>query len=202
MLTIALPKGRIANQTLELFRKAFGAKFEFENRKLILKEGDFRFLYVKNGDVPIYVTRGIADLGINGLDVLSENDYKVTYLMNLGFGKCNIVVGMQKGKILDKTLPKIRVATKLENITKNYFAKYAMDVDIVKLNGSIELAPLVGLSDAIVDIVETGTTMKENGLEPVEVIMPSSAHLFCNQNSFITKKQEIINLKNILNDWL
>jgi ATP phosphoribosyltransferase len=202
MLTIALPKGRIANKTLELFRELFKSNFEFENRKLILQEGDFKFLYVKNQDVPTYVQRGVADIGVSGLDVLYEREDNFVYLLDLGFGKCDIVVGMQKGKTINYNAPKIKVATKLTNITKNYFAKKAMDVDIVKLNGSIELAPLVGLSDAIVDIVETGTTMKENGLEPVEIIMNSSAHLFANNESFIIKKKEILNLKNKIKELI
>lgn len=198
MLTIALPKGRIADETLELFKTIFGSSFSFENRKLIMEDSGFRFLYVKNQDVPTYVLRGAADLGISGLDVLNEKEYPITYLLNLGIGKCDIVVGMKKGERIDPSRAKIRVATKLENIARNFFAAKAMDVDIVKLNGSIELAPLVGLSDAIVDIVETGTTMKENGLEPVEKIMTSSAHLFANQNSFVTRKAEILDLKNRL----
>lgn len=200
MLTIALPKGRIADETLRLFQNIFGSKFSFENRKLIMEDSGFRFLYVKNQDVPTYVLRGAADLGISGLDVLSENEYPLSYLLNLGIGKCDIVVGMKKGQRIDPSSAKIRVATKLENIARNFFATKAMDVDIVKLNGSIELAPLVGLSDAIVDIVETGTTMKENGLEPVEKIMTSTAHLFANQNSFVTRKAEILDLTNRLKE--
>ena len=118
MLTIALPKGRIAKQTLQLFEKIFYKEFRFESRKLILEVDGFRFLYVKNQDVPTYVVRGVADIGINGLDVLKEKDYNVVYLMDLGFGKCDIVVGMQKGKKLDKAVPQIKIATKLENIAK------------------------------------------------------------------------------------
>ncbi len=200
MLTIALPKGRIADQTLDLFKQIFGSAFAFENRKLILEEAGFRFLYVKNQDVPTYVERGAADLGVSGLDVLSERDYPVSYLLDLGIGKCDIIVGMKKGQQLDPNKPQIKVATKLENIARNFFASKAMDADIVKLNGSIELAPLIGLSDCIVDIMETGTTMRENGLEPVATIMSSSAHLFANQNSFVTRKKEILDLKNRLKE--
>ena len=198
MLVIALPKGRMADITLDMFKKAFNKEFKFENRKLILETDNFKFLYVKNQDVPIYVQRGIADLGVSGLDVLDEKDYQIAKLLDLGFGKCKIVVGMKKGQTININKPQIKIATKLENITKNYFAKKAMDVDIVKLNGSIELAPLIGLSDAIVDIVETGTTMKENGLEPIETIMHSSAHLFANQHSLVIKKQEILKLCEML----
>jgi len=195
MLTIALPKGRIADETLALFKEIFGSSFAFENRKLIMEDSGFRFLYVKNQDVPTYVERGAADLGVSGLDVLNERDYPIAYLLDLGIGKCDIVVGMKKGEKLDPNKPKITVATKLENIASNFFASKAMDADIVKLNGSIELAPLIGLSDCIVDIMETGTTMRENGLEPVATIMSSSAHLFANRNSFVTRKKEILDLK-------
>jgi len=202
MLTIALPKGRIADETLALFKKIFGSEFSFKSRELIMEDSGFRFLLVRNQDVPTYVLRGAADLGISGLDVLHEREYPITYLLDLGIGVCDVVVGMKKGETLDTARPSITVATKLENIAKRHFAKKAMSVDVVKLNGSIELAPLVDLADAIVDIVETGTTMRENGLEPVEKILISSAQLFANQNSFVTKKTEILTLKDQLKSVL
>lgn len=195
MLTIALPKGRIADDTLEIFRKIFGNDFAFDNRKLILEEGGFRFLLVRNQDVPTYVMHGAADLGVAGLDVLEEKAYPIVQLLDLGIGKCRIVVGMKTGETLDPSRPHIKVATKMETIAKRFFAEKAMAVEVVKLYGSIELAPLVGLADAIVDIVETGTTMKENGLAPVEEIMTSTARLFANKNSFVRKKREILDLR-------
>jgi ATP phosphoribosyltransferase len=198
MLTIALPKGRIADETLGLFKKIYGEDFAFEGRELIMEKSGFRFLNVRNQDVPTYVLHGAADLGISGLDVLNEREYPITTLLDLGIGKCNIMIGMKKGERIDPTKTSIRVATKQENIAKAYFATKAMAVEVVKLNGSIELAPLVGLADAIVDIVETGTTMKENGLEPIEKIMTSTAHLFANKNSFVTRKKEILALKEAL----
>jgi ATP phosphoribosyltransferase len=200
MLTVALPKGRIADQTLEIFEKAYGEKIEFEDRKLILKTKDFKFLLVKNQDVVEYVLHHAADIGIAGLDILEERELDLVKLLDLGFGKCKISIGMKNEDTLDNSAPEITVATKLVNITKKHFAKKAMAVKVIKLNGSIELAPLVGLSDAIVDIVETGTTMKQNGLKVVEDIMDSSAHLIANKNSYISKKEEILNLYKKIND--
>ncbi len=194
MLSIALPKGRIAEETLDIFESIFNKKFIFEDRKLILETDGFRFLLVRNQDVPSYVLHQAADIGVVGLDVLEEKEQDLIRLLDLGIGKCKVCVGMQNGKELDYSLPEIRVATKMENIAQKHFSSKAMGVKIIKLYGSIELAPLVGLSDAIVDIVETGTTMKQNGLKVVETIMESSAYLISNKNSFIEKKGEIISL--------
>ncbi len=194
MLTVALPKGRIAQETLEIFEKIFGESFVFDDRKLILEVGEFRFLLVRNQDVPAYVLHQSADIGVVGLDVLEEKDEDLVRLLDLGIGKCKVCVGMKEGDELDYNSPDIKIATKMVNITQKYFSKKAMAVEVIKLYGSIELAPLVGLSDAIVDIVETGATMKQNGLKVVETIMESSAHLIANKNSFIEKKEEIISL--------
>ncbi|AXX86185.1 ATP phosphoribosyltransferase [Malaciobacter marinus] len=195
MLTIALPKGRIAQETLEKFEKAFDDKFIFEDRKLILEKGNFRFLNVRNQDVPTYVMHGAADLGVVGLDVLEEKEYDLIKLLNLNLGKCKLAFGLRKGEELDFSKSEIKVATKHEKIAKKYFEQKAMAVEIIKLYGSIELAPIVGLSDCIVDIVETGTTMKQNGLEVGPTIMESSAHLIANKNAFYAKKQAILELK-------
>ena len=200
MLTIALPKGRIADQTLEVFEKAYGEKIEFDDRKLILQTENFKFLLVKNQDVVEYVLHQAADIGIAGLDILEERDLDLVKLLDLGFGKCKICVGMKNEDTLDNNAPEITIATKLVNITKKHFAKKAMAVKVIKLNGSIELAPIVGLSDAIVDIVETGTTMKQNGLKVVEDIMESPAHLIANKNSYISKKEEVLSLYKRIND--
>lgn len=194
MLTVALPKGRIAEETLDIFEKIFGKSFVFDDRKLILEVDDFKFLLVRNQDVPAYVLHQSADIGVVGLDVLEEKDEDLVRLLDLGIGKCKICVGMKNEDTLDYSLPEIKIATKMTNITEKYFAKKAMAVDVIKLYGSIELAPLVGLADGIVDIVETGTTMKQNGLKVVETIMESSAYLIANKNSFIEKKKEIISL--------
>jgi len=194
MLTVALPKGRIAEETLDIFEDIFDEKFIFEDRKLILKKGNFQFLLVRNQDVPSYVTYGAADLGVVGLDVLEEKELDLVKLLDLQIGKCKVCIGMRNEDELDMNAPEIVVATKMENIAKKYFESKAMAVKVIKLYGSIELAPIVGLSDAIVDIVETGATMKQNGLKVVETIMESSAHLIANKNSFLSKKREILDL--------
>jgi ATP phosphoribosyltransferase len=202
MLTIALPKGRIAEETLELFERLFDQPFDFENRKLILEQAGFRFLLVRNQDVPTYVRHGAADLGVCGKDVLIESQANITQLLDLGIGRCKVVLGMKKGRKLDPSRPHIKVGTKMTRITKHYFAQKAMAVEVVKLYGSIELAPLVSLCDAVVDIVETGTTMKENGLEPVETILESTARLFANPNSYIEHKAAILDLRDRLESSL
>ncbi|MDD2384094.1 MAG: ATP phosphoribosyltransferase [Sulfurospirillaceae bacterium] len=194
MLTVALPKGRIAEETLAIFEKIFKTSFQFDDRKLILEADNFRFLLVRNQDVPAYVLHQSADIGVVGLDVLEEKDEDLLRLLDLGIGKCKVCVGIQDNKEIDYTIPELKVATKMVNIAQKYFSKKAMAVEIIKLYGSIELAPLVGLSDVIVDIVETGSTMKQNGLKVVETIMESSAYLIANKNSFIEKKEEIIAL--------
>lgn len=194
MLTIALPKGRIAKDSLKLFAKIFGKNFEFDDRKLILEAGDFKFLLVRSQDVPSYVFHQAADVGIVGLDVLQEQKFNIIKLLNLGIGACDICIGIPNNKELDFSLPEIKIATTMENITRSYFASKAISVEIIKLYGSVELAPLVGLVDAIVDIVETGNTMRQNGLKVVETISHSSAYLISNKNSFISKKSEILSL--------
>ena len=194
MLTVALPKGRIAEETLDIFETIFAQKFKFESRKLILEMGNFRFLLVRNQDVPTYVAHQAADIGVVGLDVIEEQGLDIVRLLDLGIGRCKVAVGIRDEDELDWSRPQMKVASKMVNITRNYFSKKAMGVEVIKLYGSIELAPLVGLADAIVDIVETGTTMKENGLKVAETIMESSAHLIANKHSFLAKKGEIMEL--------
>ncbi len=200
MLTIALPKGRIAQETMDLLSKIFNSEFRFESRKLILKTEKFTFLNVRNQDVPTYVEYGAADLGVVGLDVITEKELDIVDLLDLQIGKCKVAIGIKEGDELDWSRPDIKVATKMVNITKNYFASKAVGVEVIKLYGSIELAPLVGLADAIVDIVETGTTMRENNLKVAEEIMDSSAHLIANKNSFFEKKSEILELYRLLKE--
>ncbi len=193
-MIIALPKGRIANEVLKIFEKIFNEKFEFENRKLILKKAGFTFLNVRNWDVATYVEKQAADIGVVGFDVITELNSNVLELLDLGIGKCRVSVGGIKGDDSYKNKTEIVVATKLKNIAKNYFSKKGIPTQVIKLNGSIELAPLVGLCDVIVDIVETGNTLRENGLEEKEVIFHSSARVIANKNSFLTKKEEILDL--------
>jgi ATP phosphoribosyltransferase len=194
MITVALPKGRIAEQTLDIFAEIFGGEFRFEGRELIMQKEGFRFLNVRNQDVPTYVEHGAADIGVVGLDVITEKELDIIQLLDMQLGKCKVSIGIKDEDELDWSRPNIKVATKMVNITKKYFAKKAVGVEVVKLYGSIELAPLVGLADCIVDIVETGNTMRENGLRVAEDIMDSSAHLIANKNSFYAKKEEILSL--------
>ena len=202
MLTIALPKGRIADETLDRFEKAFGEKFVFEDRKLILEKSGFKFLNVRNQDVPTYVMHGAADLGVVGLDVLEEKEYDLIKLLDLKLGRCKVAFGLRAGEKLNFDKSKITIATKHEKIAKKYFEQKAMAVEIIKLYGSIELAPLVGLCDYTVDIVETGENMKQNGLEVGPTIMETTAHLIANKNSFYAKKDLIFDLKDKLEKFL
>jgi len=199
MLTVALPKGRIAEDTLAIFSEIFGGEFKFEGRELIMEVGDFRFLNVRNQDVPTYVEHGSADIGVVGLDVITEKELDIVKLLDMQMGKCKVSIGIRNEDELDWSKPNIKIATKMVNITEQYFAKKAVGVEIIKLYGSIELAPLVGLADAIVDIVETGATMKENGLKVAEDIMDSSVYLIANKNSYYAKKDEVLDLYEKIN---
>ena len=200
MLTVALPKGRIAKETLEIFETIFGETFAFDDRKLILETENFRFRLVRNQDVATYVFHQAADIGVVGLDTLEEQGLDVIRLLDLRRGVCKVAIGMKVGEKLDLTKAEIKVATKMVNITKRYFAERAIAADVIKLYGSIELAPLVGLADMIVDIVETGATMKQNGLEVVEEIMESSTYLIANKNSYFEKKAEVLDIYEKIND--
>ncbi len=199
MLTVALPKGRIAEESLEIFAEIFGGEFKFEGRELVMEVGDFRFLNVRNQDVPTYVEYGSADIGMVGLDVITEKKLDIVKLLDMNLGKCRVSIGIRNEDELDWSKPNIKIATKMVNITEQYFAKKAVGVEIIKLYGSIELAPLVGLADAIVDIVDTGATMRENGLKVAEDIMESSVHLIANKNSYYAKKDEILSLYEKIN---
>jgi len=195
LITVALPKGRIAEQTLDIFKQIFNEDFEFKGRELILKKAGFTFLNVRNWDVATYVQYGAADIGIVGYDVIKELNSDVLELLDMNLGKCKVCVGGIAGDDSYKNKTELKVATKLANIAKEYFSKKGIPAEIIKLNGSIELAPLIGLSDVIVDIVETGTTMKENGLEVKEdVLSYVSARLIANKNSYVAKKPQIIEL--------
>ena len=199
MLTVALPKGRIAKETLEIFETIFGDGFKFDDRKLILETPNFRFLLVRNQDVATYVYHQAADIGVVGLDTLEEQGLDVVRLLDLRRGVCKVSIGMKVGEKLDLSKPELKVASKMVNIAKRYFEERAVSVEIIKLNGSVELAPLIGLADMIVDVVETGTTMKQNGLEVVEDIMTSSTYLIANKNSYIAKKDEVLDIYERIN---
>ena len=194
MLNVALPKGRLGEKVYEMFAKAgYECPAILENsRKLIFEnpEKQVRYFWVKPSDVSIYVERGAADIGVAGKDILLEYAPDVYELLDLDIGKCRMAVAGKKDAHIDdqKTL---KVATKFPNIARAHYAMQARDIDIIKLNGSIEIAPILGLSDVIVDIVETGTTLKENDLEVYETIVPISARLIANKASFKFKTEEI-----------
>jgi len=194
MLNIALPKGRLGEKAYAILEKAgYGApEIKENNRKLIFenKETGVRYFWVKPSDTAIYVQRGAADIGIVGKDILLEYEPDVYELCDLEMGKCRMAVAGIKGK-RPGTETKLRVATKFPHIAKTYYESLGRDIDIIKLNGSIEIAPLLGLSDVIVDIVETGTTLKENDLEPFEDIVYISARLIANKASYRFNTAEI-----------
>ncbi len=193
MLNIALPKGRLGENVYSMFEKAgFDCpSIKETNRKLIFTnaEKQISFFWVKPSDVSIYVERGAADIGVCGKDILLENEPDVYELLDLGIGKCRMAVAGRKD-FSDNGSKVLRVATKFTKITSDYYAKTGRDIDIIKLNGSIELAPILGLSDVIVDIVETGRTLIENDLEVKETILPISARLISNKAAFRFKGGE------------
>ena len=193
-LNIALPKGRLGEQVYGLFAKAgFECPAVMENtRRLIFEnpEAGVRYFWVKPSDVAIYVARGAADIGVAGKDILTEYRPEVYELMDLGIGKCRMAVAAPKN-FRDRPERPLRVATKFSRIARDYYGSMGRDIDIIHLNGSIEIAPILGLSDVIVDIVETGTTLKENNLEVREIIMPISARLIANRSGFKFKRDAI-----------
>ena len=200
-LTFALGKGRLANKTLELLEKTGITCEEMKDknsRKLIFvnEELKLRFFLAKGPDVPTYVEYGAADIGVVGNDTIMEENRRVYEVLDLGFGKCRMCVcGPAQARELLKHHERIRVASKYPNIAKDYFFnKKHQTVDIIKLNGSVELGPIVGLSDVIVDIVETGSTLRENGLEVLEEICPLSARMIVNQVSMQMETERIRSL--------
>ena len=194
MLNIALPKGRLGDKVYSLLAKIGYDCSEIyaDNRKLIFEsvENSVRYLLVKPSDVAIYISHGAADIGIVGKDILEEDSFDLFELLDLNLGKCNMCVAAPVDFVEDLDRP-LRVATKFTNIAKNYYLSLNREIEIIKLNGSIELAPLLGLSDVIVYIVETGTTLKENNLKVYEKIMPISARLIANKSSYKFKTAEI-----------
>lgn len=197
MINIALPKGRLGEKAYGMFE---AAGFECpsikeENRKLIFEnpEKGVRYFWVKPSDVVIYVERGAADIGIAGKDIILEYKPDIYELADLGIGKCRMAVAAKKD-FCDRRDRTLRVATKFPNIAKSYYSSLSREIDIIKLNGSIELAPILGLSDVIVDIVETGKTLYENDLEPKADIVNISARLVANKASYKFKNESISNI--------
>lgn len=205
MLNIALPKGRLGEKVYDMFEKAgFACPSIRENsRKLIFEnpEAGVRYFWVKPSDVAIYVERGAADIGVAGKDILLEYAPDVYELLDMGLGKCRMAVAAPRGFYDNPRIP-LKVATKFENIAKRYYASLGRDIDIIHLNGSIEIAPILGLSDVIVDIVETGTTLKENDLCVIEEVLPISARLIANKANFKFKQEAIRRLSDSLQEQI
>jgi ATP phosphoribosyltransferase len=198
MLTIALSKGRILDQTLPLLEKAgiSIAKSELESRKLILDTtlSDVKVIVIRASDVPVFVQHGAADIGISGKDVLLEHGANGIFeLLDLGISKCRLMVASKKDQDLNKST--LKVATKYVKSAKKYFYNQGKQVEVIKLYGAMELAPIVGLSDCIVDLVDTGNTLKANNLVPVELIQEISSRLIVNSAAFNTKHKDI-------NQWI
>ncbi len=197
MINIALPKGRLGEKVYALFEKAgFPCPQLLENsRKLIFEneEAGVRYFWVKPSDAAIYVERGAADVGVAGKDILLEYEPDVYELADLRTGICRMAVAAPEG-FRDDPGRTLKVATKFSHIAREYYRGRGRDIDIIHLNGSIEIAPILGLSDVIVDIVETGTTLRENHLEVIETVMPISARLVANKSGYRFKNEKITEL--------
>ena len=199
-LTIALPKGKLFYLAKDLFAKVgfVADNLEEKSRKLVItnEELKLKFIISKTADVPTYVEHGAADIGVIGKDVLMEAQKDVYELLDLGFGRCHLMMAVPKdkkrAKLTDYT--HTRVATKFPNVAKQFFTSKGMQMEYIKMNGSIELGPIVGLSESIVDIVETGTTLRENNLEEIAFIAEASARLIANRASFKLKFDRISKL--------
>jgi len=203
MLKIAIPKGRLLEEVSDLFVKSDIIPFKIEeSRKLIVDISCFRFLIVKPSDVTTYVEQGAADIGVVGLDVMKEEPKEVYEILDLeNIGKCSMVVAGKPEKIEDyKILHFTKVATKYVNIARSFFEDKDVSINIIKLNGSVEIAPIIGLSDYIVDITQTGKTLKENGLVVMEKIFDSYAKIICNKAAFRIKKYDIFKILDKLSD--
>lgn len=203
VLTIALGKGRLADITIDNLKKAgiTFPEYSKDSRKLIFNDstGKYRIVFVKAVDVGIYVEKGACDIGVIGKDTLLESGSDVFEMIDLGYGKCKFSVAAPEGFRYDPK-KKLIVATKYPRVAKSHFAKYGRSIEIIKINGSVELAPIVGLSDVIVDIVETGTTLRENGLEVVEDITDISARLIVNRASLKTKEKMVSEFMNTVRE--
>lgn len=201
MINIALPKGRLGEKIYKILEESGYAcpDFNKDNRKLVFtnETSGVTYFWVKPSDVPIYVELGAADIGVVGKDILLEGEADVYELLDLKMGKCRMCVAAKNDFIQDTSRP-LRVATKFVNIAKKYYSELNREIEIIKLNGSIELAPLINLSDVIVDIVETGTTLKENNLKVYEEILSISTRLIANKSSYKFKYEEICAVKDTL----
>ena len=204
-ITFAIPKGRLLKEAIRFLSRAGIVKEEIfsEQRKLIFKSNNFKFLLVKPMDVPTYVYYGTADVGIAGKDVIEERGYDLYEPLDLKFGRCRLSVAEPMNAKEPYDIEKIsftRVATKYPKITDRYFREKGIHPEIIELHGSVELAPLVGLAERIVDLVQTGTTLRVNGLKEVDVILHSTARLIVNRASLKTKYRKIKELINVLKE--
>ena len=194
MINVALPKGRLGDKVYDIFEAAGYPcpSIREDSRKLIFESEDagVRYFWVKPSDVAIYVERGAADVGVAGADVLLEYEPDVYELLDLGIGKCRMCVAGKKD-FRDNPGRTLRVATKFSHIASGYYGNLCRDIDVIRLSGSIEIAPILGLSDVIVDIVETGVTLKENDLEVIDTIVGISARLIANKAAFKFKNRRI-----------
>jgi ATP phosphoribosyltransferase len=194
-LTVALSKGKLLAGSETLFRKA-GLPFpEGEGRRLVVPLDGLRFLFVKDADVPTYVEYGVADCGVAGRDVLLEAGSDVYEPLDLGFGRCRLVVASPRSPAFDvRAASSVRVATKYPRVASRHFLEHGVSAEVVRLAGSVEIAPGLGLADCIVDVVETGRTLDENGLVVVEEVASSSARLIVNRASYHSRRAEVSGL--------
>ncbi|MBB6714345.1 ATP phosphoribosyltransferase [Clostridium gasigenes] len=194
-ISIALTKGRLEEETVKILDKANFGTSELKNkgRKLVFKDDkeDIRYFLVKAADSITYVEHGVADIGVVGKDTLLESNHSCYEVMDLGLGKCKFIVASLPGRELFNSIGHIKIGSKYPTVTKEFFKKKGMDVEVIKIEGSVELAPILGLCDGIVDIMETGTTLKENGLVVLEDICEISARVIVNKASFKLKQKEI-----------
>ena len=202
MITIAIAKGRMQDDAVALLARA-GLRLSDEalaSRRLALvdESGKYRFIFVKPADVPVYVEHGIADCGVVGRDILLESEADLLLPLDLGIARCRIVVAAAKPEVIQRDFGMLRVATKYARVASTYFGARGIPVEIIVLSGSVELAPALGLSDLIVDLVETGRTLKDNGLSIVEVITESTGRLVVNRASYQLKAPVITTLINAL----
>lgn len=198
-MKIALAKGRLGQEALKKFQAVgIGKDIDLASRKLVFKVQGYEFLLLKPSDVMVYVKNGIADIGVVGSDVMVESEYGVYELLDMGFAKCKFSVAAPKQKKDVMSNRYLRVATKYPNVTKKYFKDKSLE--IIPLKGSVELAPVAGLADCIVDIVETGKTLKANDLEIIQDLEEVSARLICNQSSYWFYRKEIVTIVEDLNN--
>lgn len=194
-ISIALTKGRLEKETVKILDKADFDPSELKDkgRKLVFKDGkeDIKYFLVKAADSITYVEHGVADLGVVGKDTILESDNNCYEVLDLGFGKCGFIVASLPENDIFKKVGHIKIGTKYPKVAKEYFKNKGMDVEVIKIEGSVELAPILGLCDGIVDIMETGTTLKENGLVVLDRICDISARLIVNKASFKMKQDEI-----------